>query len=142
MSESKPTSVRVGAHEFESVSLDTLRFTFRGDLTDAEAAQYLDFVHARANEADGLLYTVYDLSALTRIDEKARRRITNIGRPYPFAGLAVIGANFTIRALAQMIIRAIKIIKPEIWSFPHKFVANQAEADAWIDELRKADAEK
>jgi hypothetical protein len=101
---------------------------------------YLDFIYAYTPKGDGSLYVVYNLSALTRLDERSRNRLTNVKRPYPFDGLVVVGASYSMRVLCEMLIRAIKIIKPAYWKFPHQFLATMAEADAWLDELRRKTA--
>lgn len=140
MSEVQGTKVNVGTHEFEFLTPDLLRFTLRGTMTDEDATAYLDFIHGRAAETGGLLYVAYDVSAFTRVDEQARSRITRVNRPYPFGGLVIVGANFSMRALAGMMIRAVRLFKPEYLDCPHKFVRTMAEADAWIDELREKSA--
>ncbi|HRI67862.1 MAG TPA: hypothetical protein PK156_26675 [Polyangium sp.] len=137
MSARKAVKVTVGTHEFEFVPPDVLRFKMRGAMLEEDAKAYLDFIHVHAEETGGLLYAAYELSQFTRIDEKARNRTTKVEKPYPFAGLVIVGASFSVRALAAMIIRAAKLIKPESVNFPHKFVATMAEAEAWIDELRE-----
>lgn len=133
----EPKSLHLDTHEFHFVPPDLIRFTFRGSLSDEVTKQYLDFIYDRATEINGSLYVIYDLSAWTRIDERARKRVTKVDRPYPFAGMAIIGTSFTIQALANMIIRAVKLIRPDYWSFPHKFFANVADAEAWIAEIRE-----
>ncbi len=137
MTNREPITIQVGAHEFKFVPPDVLRFKMRGAMSDEDAKAYLDFIHVHAEETGGLLYAAYDLSQFTRIDERARNRTTKVDKPYPFAGLVIVGASFSVRALAAMIIRAAKLIKPESVNFPHKFVATLAEAEAWIDELRE-----
>lgn len=140
MSNIEARLIHVGAHEFEFVPPDKLRFTLRGALADDDAATYLDFIYAHAAKGMGRLYVSYDLAEMTRIDGQARQRVAKVLRPYPFAGIAIVGASFSTRMLVGMIIRAAKIIKPEFVDFPHKFMGSMAEADTWFDELRNKKA--
>ncbi len=137
MSDRESVKIIEGTHEFEFVAPDLLRFRLRGAMTDDETIKYLDFVFAHTPDENRSLYVVYDLSEMVRLDERSRKRVTEVDRPYPFDGLVVIGASYSMRMLAEMLIRAIKLIKPEYWNFPHKFVGTMAEAEAWIDEIRQ-----
>jgi hypothetical protein len=108
----------------------------RGVLEDDEAAAYLDFIRAHTPGGNGVLYVVYDLTHLKRIAEGARKRTTKVERPYPFGGLAIVGANFSTRTLVDMILRAARLFKPEFVAFPHEFFVSVDAANSWFDELR------
>ena len=129
-------SINVGAHEFQFVPPDQLRFRFCGVFLEKEVEAYLDFIYTHGSQANGKLYVAYDLSQWTRIDEGARKRTTAVEQPYPFEAMAITGANFSTRALASMLLRAGKVIRPAFFSFSYKFVASMDEANSWFDELR------
>ena len=126
-----------GKHEFCFVPPDQVRFVMCGVFEDADAVAYLDFIQVHAHEGSGLLYGVYDLTHMTRMDEGARKRVVNVGQSYSFGGIAVIGASFSMRTLASMLLRAGKLLAPKYFNFPHKFVASMDDANAWFDELRR-----
>lgn len=136
MNDTQKESVNVGAHEFQFIAPDQLRFAFCGALVENEVEVYLDFIYKHASLANRNLYVAYDLSQWTRIDEGARRRVTAVEQPYPFDAMAITGANFSTRALASMLLRAGKVIRPSYFAFSYKFVATMDDANAWFEELR------
>jgi hypothetical protein len=134
-SESEP--VIAGPHECRFVPPDQVHFILRGEFTETHAGPYLDFIFSHGEQAGGRLYCVYDLTSFTRITAGGRERVVRVDRPYPFGALAVIGANFSSRTLAGMILSAGRLLAPKHFGFPHKFVVTMADAAAWFDELRK-----
>lgn len=136
MSEIKAATVACGKHEFQFVPPDQVRFVFRGDFEESDADAYFDFIFKHADQCNKRLYSAYDLSAFKRASEGGRKRVINVGRPYPYAALAIVGANFSTRAVAGMILRAGRLVAPKTFNFPYKFVASMDDADAWFDELR------
>lgn len=137
MSTVAPRVVTVGPHEFRFVPPDQLHFFFRGEFNGAQVDQYLDFVFAHGDQCNGPLYSVYHLNAFTRATESARKRVVNVGRKYPYAALAAVGANFATRVVAGMILTAGRLIAPQHFTFPVGFFPNVDEANAWFDELRR-----
>jgi len=129
--------VIVGTHEFQFVAPDQLRFFLRDEFSDSDCIAYVDFVFQDDPNRAPVLYSIYDLTKMTRVAEAARKRVINVNRPYPYGGMAVMTSNFTTRALVGMVMRAGKLIAPERLSFPYKFVDSIDEANAWFDELRK-----
>lgn len=131
----------VGTHEFQFVPPDEIRFVLRGVLNDDDTRSYLDFLFAQGDKAGRKLYSAYDLSAWERVSEESRKLVINVERPYPYAALAIVGASFSTRALASMILRAGGLVAPKKFGFPWKFVASMAEAHAWFEELRARDGD-
>ena len=136
MSRLETESINVGAHEFRFIPPDQLHFVMRGVFRNADAIAYLNFIRAHALDGKCLPYATFDLREMTRMDDAARKLVINVGQPYALGGVAVVGAGFSIRTLADMLIRAGKIIAPQYFTFPHKFVGTTDEAYAWFDELR------
>lgn len=136
MSKLQLESVHVGSHEFQFTAPDQLHFLLRGEFDERHVAPYLDFIFSRGAAYGGQFYAAYDLTKFTRITAGARQGVINVERPYPFAALAVIGASFSSRAIANMILTAGKILSPKHFIFPIHFVSTKSHADAWFDELR------
>lgn len=130
-------AVRIADHAFWFVPPDQIHFAFRGEFAEGHADTYLDFVFKHADESGRPLYSMYDLSTFTRATEGGRKCVINVKRPYPYAALAVVGAPFSTRAVAEMILTAGRLIAPKHFSFPIKFWATAADAEAWFDELRE-----
>ena len=137
MSGTNPEPVRAGSNEFQFIPPDRVHFIFRGVFDDSDADAYLDFVFQHGDQSNRLLYAAYDLSAFTRATEAGRKRVINVGRPYPYAALAVIGASFSTRTVAGMILTAGRLIAPQKFNFPIKFLTTMTDAGAWFDEVRK-----
>lgn len=136
MEDAERDRVKVGEHEFEFIAPDQLRFVIRGEFSDGDVDPYFDFIHSHANRCGTLIYGAYDLSGFTRVTSGARQRVVKVTRPYPYAALVVIGAGFSTRTLATMILTAGKLVAPNQFTFPIKFVSSVNEANAWFDELR------
>jgi len=137
MVDEMPSVITSNQHEFQFEPPDQLRFVIRGEFTDADVDPYLDFIFSQANRSGGLVYSVYDLSRFTRATAGARQRVVNVARPYPYAALAVIGAGFSTRTVATMILTAGKLVAPKHFTFPIKFFSSLDDANAWFDEIRK-----
>lgn len=128
--------LHVGMHEFRFVAPDRLIFAMRGEFTEADCGAYIDFVFLKDPARASILYSFYDLTKMTRVDERARKRVIRVNEKYPYGGIALTTANFSTRALVGMILRAGKLVAPDQLSFPYKFVNSMDEANAWFDELR------
>jgi hypothetical protein len=136
MSDLKPESVHVGSHEFHFIPPNQVHFVFRGVFDDVDAGAYLDFIFKYGDQCNGLLYSVYDISAFSRATDAGRKRVINVKRAYPYAAMALVGANFSTRAFAGMVLTAGRLVAPKHFNFPYKFVPTMDEANAWFDELR------
>lgn len=130
------TTVRAGSNEFRFIPPDTVFFIFRGVFEDADAAAYLDFVFKQGDQSKTLLYSVYDISMFERATDAARKRVINVGQAYPYAAMALVGASFSTRAFASMVLTAGRLVAPKYFNFPYKFVSSFEDANAWFDELR------
>jgi hypothetical protein len=127
----------VGPHRYEFIPPNRCVFTFVGAMDEEHAATYLAFLYKHADAVGGQLEGVYDISRMNRMTFGARSRIVSVSRPFPLTAIAIVGTNFSIRTLADMIIKAGKIVAPKHFTFAHKFVATFDEANAWLDEVRK-----
>jgi len=132
----KPETLHVGLHEFWFVPPDRIHFVMRDVFDVSQAVGYLDFIHSRASLCGGMLYASYDLSQLGRLTAEARLAVIKVDRPYPLAGLGIIGASFTIRSLTGMLMSAGRLLAPKAFGFPCRCFETLDEADAWFEELR------
>lgn len=126
----------VGTHEFRFVPPDEMHFVMRGEFGERDVEPYLKFIFDR--DLSRTHYCVYDLREFTRVTAEGRKQVIHVGRPYPFGALAIIGADFSQRTVAGMILTAGRLVAPKHFTFSHKFVANLSEAQNWFDELRRA----
>src|SRR4051794_8452779 len=112
--------VKIGDNEFRFLPPDQVRFVIRGVFEATDADTYLDFIFKYGDQCNGRLYSAYDLSAFTRATDAGRKRVINVGRPYPYAAMSMVGANFSTRTVAGMLMTAGKLLAPKHFDFPHK----------------------
>lgn len=126
-----------GANECKFIPPDQVHFTFRGRVQEADAVVHNELLYTYADAAKRDVYVMYNLAQFEGDTYAARKRVNEIDRPHPYAGVAIIGANFAMRTLVGMIIRSGRLLSPERFKLPIRFVATMDEAQAWFDELRK-----
>jgi hypothetical protein len=136
MSELEAVFQIVGAHEFRFVPPRRVSFVMRGIFEEDHANKYTEFLATQAGRCDEALECLFDVSALKGISDRARARVVKRERPLPYCSVAIVGASFSIRTVANMMISAGKIIAPQKFSFKTKFVDSVEEANMWFDELR------
>jgi hypothetical protein len=56
------------------------------------------------------------------------------------AGIAIIGASFHMRVVAQLIVKAIRLLQRQ--SYELRFFDAEADAHAWVGELRRKQASR
>ena len=124
----------VGGVTLGFVEPDVLSMRWTGSFGVAEADALLadtDEVRARVPR----LFFVIDVQGATGIEASSRKKIAALTKARPYAASAVVGASFPIRVAVELIVNAAKLVNTD--QTETRFFATIAEANAWIDELRK-----
>jgi hypothetical protein len=127
----------VGNVTLAFVEPDVLSMTWKGSFGVAEAdalLAYTDEVKAKVSR----LFFVIEVHQATGIDASSRKKIAALTKARPYAASAVVGASFPIKVAVELIINAAKLVNSD--QTETRFFSTLAEANAWIDEVRKAAA--
>ena len=80
------------------------------------------------------LYSVFFVAHAVPPPPEVRKGMAQWRRQHKVAGTAVIGASLPIRTIGTLYLRATHLLGLRTW--PVRFVDNEAEAQAFLDELR------
>ncbi|MDI1448552.1 STAS/SEC14 domain-containing protein [Polyangium sp. 6x1] len=131
---SPPTVLHFGDHCVKFVAPDVVIAEFR-TFTNAEDVVALTDVLRAVKEREGQLFTLVDLSGVTTVPQRVRTAGARIVPAYD--ALAFVGAGFGLRVITEMVMRATKVLSPEL-SFPYAFFDDHAAAFAWLQTHRRA----
>lgn len=124
--------VYFGQHKIRFEPPDNVRFVGVGFFTLEAAQSYLDFIFATADQ-HGNVYLLLDCARTTAgMPPEVRTLLTRPPRPYPFHGIAAYNANFTMRVIITMVIKAGTLLFPSKFAFPVAFFASEQEAAAQV----------
>ncbi|MDI3288073.1 STAS/SEC14 domain-containing protein [Polyangium sp. 15x6] len=131
---SLPTVLRFGDHCVRFVTPDMVVVEFKPDIVIEDVIAITDVLQT-VKEQEGRLFTLADLSAVTTVP----RRVRILGpRVVPaYDALAFVSANFALRVVAEMVMRATKVLSPKL-SFPYAFFDDHATALPWLHAQRRA----
>lgn len=113
---------------------DMTVWRFDGDISE-EGMRAL--THREKQFIAGIPYLLklVDLSKAGNISSGARKAGAEKVHDIPVLAVAIIGANFAIRVLANLVVRAGSIMR-KIDTVPTMFFETEAEARAWLDKRR------
>ncbi|HVK68960.1 MAG TPA: STAS/SEC14 domain-containing protein [Polyangium sp.] len=127
-------------HRFESPDLYIVRI--RGNVLGDDMRTQIEALRALAGRTGGGIFWIADVSAMGTITPQARRAAA----ADEFAdvrellrGSAVVGASFTARVVATLLVRAVRSLNPRRIR-PVAFVETEAEARAFLNEYRRPGA--
>ncbi|MDI1481837.1 STAS/SEC14 domain-containing protein [Polyangium sp. y55x31] len=125
----KPTTVEV--HE----EGDLLVVSLRGEY-DLQVERYMQFLRGDLEKRHGYRLILIHVGQAGTITTEARREMVtwNRGRKAPGA-VAILGASFTARTLANMVLTAGRLLTKRHVDFG--FFESEGEARAWLAERRK-----
>jgi|GEM_PF-776629 len=86
--------------------------------------------------ADRIFYLI-DLAELDRIDPEVRKDATKTMAEVPTRGMVGFSAPIKARVIAKLIFTALNLFSNKADKIPLHFAPNEAEARAWIEELRR-----
>ena len=126
--------MQIGEHTVGFEAPDLVVTTYRGVISEQDAREMSQFI---VPHTTGLPYvlSLVDASEFRGISEDGRYAIREFVHVIPFRGIACHSANFTIRTLGTIMVRALNLISGR--DCPIVFPRNEAEARAWLIERRK-----
>lgn len=131
-----------GAHlqRFEPPDLYIVRI--RGNVLGEDMRAQVEALQALAEHTGGGVFWIADVSEMGSLTPQARR----MAAAEEFAGVrtllrgsAVVGASFTTRVVATLLIRAVRALEPRRIR-PVAFVETEAEARAFLEPYRRHEA--
>jgi len=121
-----------------SVNADLLILRLTGDYT-IEVARYVTAIGKYQIERYGYKLILMDVVRAGPITSEARRAVMEQRRQPVPDSTAIVGANFAVRTLAMMVIRAIEHFSKKPAAI--EFFASESDARQWLDTERSRYAE-
>jgi len=127
--------IELGAHRLRWSPPDLLDLVIRGVFGPKEAAEFLRVVFETGDKY-GKFFLRCDVRAMTEVPPQSRALLSRLDRPYPYRGIALVGASFPMRILIDTILRAGRTLGPRYFGFPATFHEDWESAGAWISKER------
>jgi hypothetical protein len=115
-------------------SPDTTVWRFRGNVSE-ETMRALTFREKQLTEGQPYLLKLVDMTWAGAISSGARKAGAEKVHEIPVLAVAIFGANFAIRVLANLVIRAGSLMR-KIDTVPTQFFETEMEARAWLANKR------
>ena len=114
-----------------------LRIRWVGPYTNATSAGVSAYVEEYRAElgGDAGIWVVIEIAEDASLEKSARKTLLEAGKKQPFRGTAFIGGPKRLRVVAELIANAVSLIVKN--ASPVKFVDNEEEALAWLEEQMK-----
>jgi hypothetical protein len=126
----------LGPHRVSFEAPDLLRVVPMG-LLDLKLVEDMKALALELQARYPVLYLVSDLRQCTGMEPELREALAQNPDRSPFAGMAVFGASFALRALSNSLSRAARL-RDSPDRKPFALVDTEAEARAWISSWREA----
>ncbi|MDC3956702.1 STAS/SEC14 domain-containing protein [Polyangium jinanense] len=123
--------IRFGPHVVTFVPPDLLVLEFAVPLEVDDCNRVLDHVY-RTTAERGPCKVLMDITPLKSVPRDLREAVRARKDASKHAALAFVGAPFGVRVVLEMIIAAIRILKPERPRYPFAFFDHKEEALAWL----------
>jgi len=121
-----------GLHEIAFLAPSTVRISFRGDVSAAEAEQISQFLERHTNDLERASFVV-DLQRLGSLPPEARRalvsRAPRATGPAHIYRLAFVGANLRTKVLVSLVVAAADITSRD--SLTSRFFGDLDSALSW-----------
>lgn len=127
--------VLIGPHELRFRPPDRMYLTMRDVIEASHIEKQNMYLRAYAKRYGKPLRAICDVEHVVEFSTGARKSVVQMDQEYPYVGCAVVGANFTFRTIAIMLIRAGQVLAPHHFNFPIYFAKTVAEAEAWLNGL-------
>lgn len=111
-------------------SPDTSVWRFRGDVSE-DIMRGLTLHEKRLTEGQPYLLKLVDMTQAGTISSGARKAGAEKVHEIPVLAVAIFGANFAIRVLANLVIRAGSLIR-KIETVPTQFFETEMQARTWL----------
>jgi hypothetical protein len=126
---------QAGQHFIRVEGDDFMTLEFHGLITAADMAAILQEYDARLL-AQGRLFVLCNMSEAGDMMPEARATAKRRPKGLPWSYIAYVGASFGKRVVIDMLMRAIAVLSRVMTT--HRFFDNEAEARAWLLEMRSA----
>jgi hypothetical protein len=131
MNPPSPERIPVGPHFFTIVEPDLLILEFADPIAPDDVRETLDLLLQTAKER-GPCKVLMDISLLKGIPRDVRAELRARREPAKHAALAFVGAPFGMRIVIDMVIAAVRLLRPERPRYPHSFFDRKEDALAWL----------
>ncbi|MDC3952657.1 hypothetical protein [Polyangium jinanense] len=108
-----------------------------GDVSGADMACMFDLVEELAARTGRRLFWISDISRLGRVSEEAAKLSIQRDVKQLLRATILYGGSFRQRLLANMVAKALLVLKPNRSKRPLFFCATEAEARAMVEEMRQ-----
>lgn len=115
---------------------DIIFLKLSGTCTWEEGAE-INRRHREWGKTTERVFYLIDLAELDRIDPEVRKDATSTMAEVPTRGMVGFSAPIKARVIAKLIFTALNLFSNKADKIPLHFAPNEAEARAWIDELRR-----
>jgi hypothetical protein len=126
---------RIGEHEVRIDDNDLMTIVFRGALGAADMLEILR-EHDGKLCADGDLFVISDLRALTTVEPGARHALGARSKVLPGYCVAYMVPNFKVRLVLDMLLRAAGLLMKV--KVHHRFFDDEASARTWLLEMQRS----
>jgi hypothetical protein len=123
---------QIGTHEVR-LEDDLVFLIQRGDYTLGDATRINEEIGAVLSRY-GRVFVLVDQSQAGRTPPEARRALAEWNKKHRCSGAAIFGSSGAARAVATLVITAIRLFRPD--AMPTIFANSEAEARAWIENRR------
>jgi hypothetical protein len=127
-------------HRFEPPDLYFTRMN--GEVSEDDVRTQFEAIRTLSKRTGHNILWLSDVRKMGSFTPEARRVVAEETRKDALAGVrasAAVGASFTTRVLLTLLLRAIRMLRPDKHR-PWTFVETEAEARAFLDEQRKRGA--
>lgn len=127
----------VGTHRYRFEAPDIFFIRFAGDVSHADTVTLFDRLEALSMKVGRPIFWVSDIGGLGQVNQDARKvPLTRDSTPF-LQGTAIFGGSFHQRLMANLVMKAIPILRPNRPVSPLWFCATEAEARAFVEEERR-----
>jgi hypothetical protein len=129
---------KLGTHElWYEADTDVIVFVHVGTIFEAEAAELVDFLMARAHAApDGRIFVISDTRRASGVTSEARKVMAAKKMEEFEINVAMVGASFAVRSIINLVVRAIAVTGRSKVSLCA--LATEAEGRVWLNERKQA----
>ncbi|MDI1448553.1 STAS/SEC14 domain-containing protein [Polyangium sp. 6x1] len=129
--------ITIGPHVVTFTPPDLLVLEFGLPLEVDDFSRVLDHLYRTGNER-GPCKVLMDISRIKSLPREIREAARARKDPAKNAAVAYVGAPFSVRVGLEMIIAALRILKPQWPRYPQAFFDRKEEALAWLQSLPRA----
>ncbi|MDI3288072.1 hypothetical protein [Polyangium sp. 15x6] len=131
MEDDSPERIAVGPHLVTILPPNMLLVDFGSPLDGSQAGRILDLMWQTGSRR-GPLKVLMDITQVTNVPRGVRESIRTRNTESTTAALAFVGARFGVRVAIDMIIAAVRILRPDVPVYPHGFFGRKEEALTWL----------